>query len=670
MVHSTISRGVGLVAGLAMTAAGLGQAIPAHAEPATPATTDAAAQVAQMTLEQKVGQLMWTHVYGASADDTSLADKNEDVFGPGVKTPAQAVQEFHLGGVLYFNWSGNIDQPTDLEQVAGLSNGLQEAAASDQDIPLAITVDQEGGRVARLSGTTTDLPGNMALGATRSEELAYDQGAILGREMSALGINVDFAPDMDVNTNPENPVIGVRSIGSDPELVSQLGAAQIRGMQDAGTAASAKHFPGHGDTNVDSHLGLPVVSYDRATLDEHLKPFRAAIEADVDMIMTAHIIVEAIDPEMPGTLSKDVLTGLLREEMGYDGLITTDALDMEGAQLSVMTPEEEQTYRDLQESGDEAALKEFLAPIRGQLAVKALQAGSDILLNTYDAVAMRDAVLTAVADGTLTEERIDESVTRILEWKNKRQLTTDPVDTAAIDDLVGTDENRAVADEIADRSLTLLRNDSVGDGDALPLPAQSRVLIAGSEDAVPDLLEAELTDKVDQTQLVSASSEPTDAEIAEAVEAAESADHALLTVTGQGNEAEAKLVSEVAATGTPVTVISVGLPYELASHSDAKALIAAYGKGKVTMAALGRMLTGLAPVGKLPVDIPADGDAPGIPFGTGLTWGEEPTPTPTPTPTDPGPGPGDPTPTPGDPEPTRPGQPPKRPGGGLPETGR
>lgn len=155
---------------------------------------------------------------------------------------------------------------------------------------------------------------------------------------------MDFAPDVDVNTNPANPVIGVRSMGDDPVRVGVLGVEQIRGIQSRGVAATAKHFPGHGDTQIDSHLGLPVVEYGRTTLERHLVPFRMAMSAGVDMIMTAHIIVKALDPTMPATLSKKVLTGLLREQMGYRGIITTDALDMEGAQLAVMTEDEKSTY--------------------------------------------------------------------------------------------------------------------------------------------------------------------------------------------------------------------------------------------------------------------------------------------------------------------------------------
>lgn len=271
------------------------------------AADDTRSQLASMTLDQKIGQVLWTHVFGASADDASMARKNQLAFGDDVRTPAQAVQKYHLGGVLYFNWSGNISTPTNPAAVAHLSNGLQEAARTSSTAPLAIAVDQEGGIVARITSPATEFPGNMALGAVNDPRAARAQGAVLGRELAALGINVDFAPDVDVNTNPANPVIGVRSMGDDPVRVGVLGVEQIRGIQSRGVAATAKHFPGHGDTQIDSHLGLPVVEYGRTTLERHLVPFRMAISAEVDMIMTAHIIVKTLDPTMPATLSKKVL---------------------------------------------------------------------------------------------------------------------------------------------------------------------------------------------------------------------------------------------------------------------------------------------------------------------------------------------------------------------------
>ncbi|RRD53626.1 hypothetical protein EII12_01100 [Buchananella hordeovulneris] len=629
---------------LAASLAGTAHSTMQDSDPQSTTGSRAEEILSQMTLDQKVGQLLWTHVYGASADDESLAAKNQAVFGPDVRTPAQAVAKFHLGGVLYFNWSGNLkSNPTDLQQVATLSNGLQAAAkASGAQVPLAITIDQEGGLVARVGSPATVFPGNMALGATGQVPLARAQGQVLGRELAALGINVDFAPTVDVNTNPANPVIGVRSISDDENLVAELGAAQITGMQQAGVSATAKHFPGHGDTEVDSHLGLPVVKYDRATLDRHLTPFKAAIAAEVDMIMTAHIIVEAIDPTMPGTLSKAVLTDLLRGELGYTGLITTDALDMEGAQLAVMTEEEKVRYRQLKDAEkaakDQAAadptyadqaqaasaeFKAFMAPIRGRVAVKALQAGSDILLNVYDAPAVINAVKAALADGTLSSERLDESVLRILKWKERRGiLDHTPVDPAAAANVVGSQDDLAVARQIADSSVTLLRNNS----HLLPLSAARtpKVLVAGSTYGNPEFFPPALEAAgFTVTFKSTAKIQPTDEEIAAMVEAAGQVDVVLLT-TYNLSAAQERMVRQVAATGKPVIMVSTRNPYDLAkfeAEAFPQAAIATYSNKQVSAEAVVRVLVGQDPVGKLPVAVPkTDGSDVAYPRGWGLNY--------------------------------------------------
>ncbi|WP_371151933.1 glycoside hydrolase family 3 N-terminal domain-containing protein [Buchananella felis] len=627
-------------------------AVPALGEDVTPAQGTAGESqqlgtpeqiLAGMSLDEKVGQLLWTHVYGASADDASMAAKNQAVFGEDVTTPAQAVAKYHLGGVLYFNWSGNVGRPTNLEQVATLSNGLQEAARGNgARVPLAITIDQEGGIVARITSPATEFPGNMALGATRDKDLARKQGEILGRELRALGINVDFAPTVDVNTNWQNPVIGVRSISSDENLVGELGTAQILGMQSQGVSATAKHFPGHGDTVTDSHLGLPVVTYDRATLNRHLVPFQKAIDAGVDMIMTAHIIVNAVDPEMPGTLSKKVLTDLLRTEMGFKGIITTDALDMEGAQLAVMSEQEEARYRELKAliaspppSDDPTAQDQyqqanaeytvFMKVIRGRVAVAALKAGSDILLNVYDAEAVVSAVKAAVADGTVPLSQIDASVLRVLKWKQQRGvLDAAPVDLAAIPNNVGTDSSLATAAQIAAKSLTLLRNNN----DAAPFsPVQyPKLLVCGSTYGNPEHLTPVFEEAgFAVTFKTTAKAHPTDAEIAAMVSAAGDVDAVVMTSWNVGT-AQEKMVNDVAAVGKPLFLINTRNPYDMAKFDGKDApvtAVATYSNRKVSLTAAANMLLGrTSPSGKLPVAVPApDGSRDVYSFGFGLDYG-------------------------------------------------
>jgi len=602
--------------------------------------------LAKMNLDQKVGQLLWTHVYGDSADDTTYASDNQAIFGTGISTPAQAVKKYHLGGVLYFNWAHNFSsENTDVTKVAALSNGLQAAAKADGNVPLGITIDQEGGMVSRVGAPATIFPGNMALGATGNQSLAYSQGQVLGCEMRSLGINADFAPVLDVNTNPNNPVIGLRAISDDPNLVAQLGGAQIQGIQSQGVSATAKHFPGHGDADTDSHLGLPRVTYSRQVLNQHLVPFKTAISSGVDMIMTAHIVVDAIDPKLPATLSKPVLTGLLRQELGFTGVITTDALDMEGAQLAVMTPAEQAKYKELKNKEDSAKqkadkdptqadsareasteFKKFLAPIRARVAVKALQAGSDILLNTKDAAAVVDGVKAAVKDGSLTSAQIDQSVLRILKWKQKRGvLKTGPIDTASVKAKLGTPASKDVARQIARDSVTLLRNDA----NKAPLDAAkgTRVLVAGSSWANPELLPEPLKAagfSVVFTQDPDAKENPSDSEISAWVRQAANVDTVIFASYAPGAQ-QFKAIDALVATGKQVIVINTSLPYPLARYSGGGAgpqvVAEIYANNSVALAAAVDVLSGkVNAVGKLPVSVPG---ASGVAYarGFGLSYG-------------------------------------------------
>ncbi|MFW6229939.1 MAG: glycoside hydrolase family 3 protein, partial [Halanaerobium sp.] len=267
-------------------------------------------RIAAMSLEEKVGQLFQVGFSGSTVND-EIKD---------------LIENYHIGGVIYF--SRNIKNPA---QTAELSNNLQQLALdSGSGFPLFISADQEGGTVTRLKGAT-HFPGNMALGAAQSKNLTEKVAQATASELKNLGINVNLAPVLDVNNNPANPVIGVRSFGEDPELVAELGMSYIKGLQSEGITATAKHFPGHGDTDTDSHLDLPIIKHQRSRLDEvELYPFKKAIEAGVDSIMTAHVYFPAIEKEegIPATLSKSVLTDLLRDELKFEGLIITDCMEM------------------------------------------------------------------------------------------------------------------------------------------------------------------------------------------------------------------------------------------------------------------------------------------------------------------------------------------------------
>ncbi|TDW17044.1 glycoside hydrolase family 3 N-terminal domain-containing protein [Kribbella kalugense] len=541
--------------------------------------------LSRMTLEQKVGQLFVCYAYGPTA---ATADaRNTSLYG--VATPAEVVGKFNLGGVIYFTWT---DSTKDPQQIAGLSNGLQAASIANTGVPLQIGTDQEYGSVVRVGPPATQFPGGMALGATRSATYARSAGAIAGRELRALGITTDFAPDADVNVNPLNPVIGVRSISSDPALVAQLVAEQVKGYQrDGRIVSTAKHFPGHGDTATDSHTGIPVIDH---TLEEwtriDLPPFQAVIRAGIQSIMTAHIVVPALDPSGdPATLSRPILSGILRGQLGFDGVVITDSLGMQGV-------------RD--KYGD------------AEIPLRAIEAGVDQLLMPVDPGLAYNSVLDAVRAGRISEARIDESVKRILTLKRSTGLVDDPyVDPGRIAKLVGTRANYAEAQRIADRSTTLLRNDA----DLLPLsPAPRTILVTGYS---PAALATALQARSATTIVKDTGTTPTDAKIADAV-----ATVADLTVvlTNKAWDTEVtdkqakqqKLVNALLATGRPVIVVPVRDPYDVAYFDPAPTTLVTYGSTAPSMEALAKVLYGeIAPTGKLPVEIP---DL--HPFGHGLTF--------------------------------------------------
>ncbi|WP_405170099.1 beta-N-acetylhexosaminidase [Paenibacillus sp. FSL H8-0280] len=331
-----------------------------------------------LTLEQKVGQLLMCGFHGQHADEQIT----------------RLIRDYHIGGVIYFR--RNVES---IDQLTRLSAELQDMAAEAGALPLMISVDQEGGMVARIDKEgMTQVPGNMALGATGNPEYTLECAQILGRELKNIGIDMNLAPVVDVNNNPLNPVIGVRSYGEHAESVAAHGVAAITGYQSQGIAATAKHFPGHGDTAVDSHLGIVTVPHDRNRLEQmELLPFRRAIEAGVDAIMTAHVMFPSIEPEpIPATLSHKVLTGLLREEMGFEGIIITDCLEMHAISKPYGVAE---------------------------AAIRAVEAGADLILVSHtlqDQVAALEAIVEAVRTGRVSEEVIHQALERIMTWKRKR----------------------------------------------------------------------------------------------------------------------------------------------------------------------------------------------------------------------------------------------------------
>ncbi|GHH32776.1 glycoside hydrolase family 3 protein [Streptomyces candidus] len=566
--------------------------------------------IASMTLEEKVGQLFVMRVYGHSATAPDQADVDANLKEIGVRTAAELIAKYHVGGIIYFAWAHNTRDP---HQIADLSNGIQQAALADRTrIPLLTSTDQEHGIVARVGRPATLLPGAMALGAgafRRGTRDAREAARIAGAELAALGIRQNYAPDADVNVDPGNPVIGVRSFGSEPSSVAALVAAQVRGYQSARVVATAKHFPGHGDTKDDSHHKLPHIDHTREewqALDA--PPFRAAVAAGIDSIMTAHIVVPALDPaEDPATLSRPILTGILREELGFQGVVVTDSLSMEGVRTKY---------------GDD------------RVPVLALKAGCDQLLNPPNLDVAWNAVLAAVRGGELTEARIDESLLRILRLKAKRGLFDQPyVTRRAVDRTVGTRRHLAAADRIADATTTLL----VNEGGLLPLSPRRhrRVLVVGVDPASPTgttgpptaVLAAELTGLGFTATALPTGPAPTRAKIDEAVAAARAGANAVVVTTRNvsATSTQRTLVAELAATGVPVTTIAIQNPYDVARTTGlgARAHLAAYSWTDVETRAAARVLAGrIRPTGRLPVPVHR-ADDPGtvlFPVGHGLGY--------------------------------------------------
>ncbi|MEU3837098.1 glycoside hydrolase family 3 protein [Streptomyces microflavus] len=589
-----------------LSATGTASAHPADAS--TNASTDRRLRriIAGMSLEEKVGQLFVMRVYGHSATDPDQADIDANLKEIGVRTAAELVATYHVGGIIYFTWAHNTRDP---HQIAALSNGIQRAALAGRSrVPLLISTDQEHGIVCRVGEPATLLPGAMALGAGGSRSDTRRAAWIAGAELAAVGINQNYAPDADVNVNPANPVIGVRSFGSDPESVAELVAAQVKGYQGAGVAATAKHFPGHGDTSTDSHTGLPVIGHTREQWEElDAPPFRAAIRARIDSVMTAHIVVPALDPsEDPATLSRPILTGILREELGYDGVVVTDSLGMEGVRTKY---------------GDD------------RVPVLALLAGVDQLLNPPNLSVAWNAVLEAVRGGEISEARIDASILRILRLKTKLGLFRDPfVSGRGVDRTVGVRKHLIDADRIAERTTTLLADP----GALLPLSRRThrRLLVVGADPASPSgttgppttTLAGAFTELGFSATALSTGTAPNPARIAEAVAAAQGRDAVVVaTYNITAGSTQRTLVDALVATGVPVVAVAIRNPYD-AAHLTGRglaAVLATYSWTDVELRAAARVIAGRAdPGGRLPVPVQRADDPARVlyPVGHGLSY--------------------------------------------------
>ncbi|WP_308637190.1 glycoside hydrolase family 3 N-terminal domain-containing protein [Paenibacillus silvisoli] len=530
-----------------------------------------------MTVSEQVGQMLMPDIREWNGQRTTSVND-------GIKA---AIHDQDLGGLILFE--KNI---ASAEQVATLTHGLQAEAG---DIPMFMAIDQEGGVIKRIPGGT-NLPGQMALGAAGDAKLAEAAGRLTGEELKALGVQLDFAPVLDINSNPDNPIIGMRSFSSDPELVTRLGLAEMKGLQAAGVIPAVKHFPGHGDTTVDSHLGLPVLNHDRERLDAvELKPFRAAIESGAEMIMSAHIAFPAVDDErvvsrkdgssvpVPATLSKKVLSGLLRGELGYKGVIISDAFTMEGI---------------AEHFGEQQAV------------VRAVNAGVDIILMPQDSAKAHQALVQAVKSGAVSMDAVHASVKRVLELKAKYGLFEErggslSAQLASLKTVIGTDAHRKVERDIAERAVTLL---AARNGGAAPdqIRPGDKVVIAAADEEIAKQVQKQLKEAAGSvtTSIITVGSGQN------ALKSAISgADYVILAtyqfrnVASQfGWSAYQAVLDELNGQKKRYALLSLGNPYEGIFLNRIESGLAVYGKQEPNIGAgLKALLGQLEPQGVLPV---------------------------------------------------------------------
>ncbi|MGI8510755.1 MAG: glycoside hydrolase family 3 protein [Gemmatimonadaceae bacterium] len=537
--------------------------------------------LATLSLRDRAAQMVWPNIYG----DYVPAD------APQWRRISSYVTQDKVGGILI-----SIGSPV---EIAVKLNALQRMSS----LPLLVGADLETGAGMRARGGyftpngidlggATLFPPNMAIGATGDTALAYTEGRVTALEGRALGIHIDFAPVLDVNNNPGNPVINTRSYGEDPHAVARLGSAFIRGLQEHGMIATAKHFPGHGDTETNSHLALPVVNVTRARLDSvELVPFRAAIRSGVGGFMTFHGSMPALDPSgAPGTLSAAVVSGLLRKEMGFKGVVISDAMDMRGV---------------TDKYGVNEAVK------------RAVAAGVDVLIQPADVPGTINAVLAGVTEGRYSEARVSESALRILALK--RQLGLDRDRLANLDSLrsvVGDSMHMEMARVAAERSITLVRDSlkllpiSVG-----PTPRVVSITIARRTDpGAGTSFNAELRRALPALQTEFVMSDDPAVNYPRLAAMADSADVTIVSsyvgqswdaVSADAPKAFADWIAGINSRGRKLMVVAFGNPYLLQQIPLVPDYLVAWGGSPVSQEAAARALLGSIPVtGHLPISIP------------------------------------------------------------------
>jgi beta-N-acetylhexosaminidase len=515
-----------------------------------------------LSLPQKIGQLLMCGFDSTEVDSHIM----------------RMIRDYHIGGVILFK--RNIASP---EQIKTLNIALQQLNAETHELPLMISIDQEGGVVARVEAGITYLPGAMALAAAQDPQGVHDIYAAVGKELRALGIHINFAPVADVNNNAKNPVIGVRSFGEDVEEVSGLIQRAIEGLKDAQVVAVAKHFPGHGDTTVDSHMGLPRIMHDQARLNAiELKPFAKAIQAGVPAIMSAHVIVPALDPkEVPCTLSYPVLTELLRKKLGFGGVIFTDCLEMK-------------------------AIADHYGVVEG--AVQAFEAGADVLLISHTQahqIAFIETMLQHVKSGRVSEQRIDASVQRILALKSHYQMQEEMAAPLRAPYAV------ALSEKLSQASITLIQDRLK----LLPLKPELKTLVITARVGIKTEIDALMPQQGSLGAQLKAEipicdeifiRATTTSEESESVlqQAAEYEQIIVMSYNAILLPTQATLINALAKAHPRLIVVAGRLPYDLQSLPDVSTFVAAYENRAEAMASVTQVLLGKAvAIGKLPVTV-------------------------------------------------------------------
>ena len=565
----------------------------------------------KMSLEQKVGQMfmIWSHAQFLNVNSPEYIGLRD------------AMRKYHIGGfgltVEYIDGFLYKNEPL---EAAMITNQLQK----DSEFPLLFAADFERGLGMRLN-EVTGFPHAMAFGAAGNVEFARQSGRITAMEARAIGVQWNWFPDVDVNSNPDNPVINTRSFGEDPKLVGQMAAAYIEGAHEYGMLTTAKHFPGHGDTDVDSHLAVPVITADRSRLDTvELPPFAAAIKAGVDAVLVAHVSVPALDPDPKrvASVSPPIVTGLLKEQLGFQGLVVTDALQMAGL-MKLFSQEG--------------------AAASGQAAVAAVKAGNDVLLIPADIDAAYKGVLNAVRKGQISESRIDQSVLKILRAKasvglNKARL----VDINAVNQIVARPDSLLAAQKIADRAVTFVRDNK----QVLPLqqnplgtnqatltyhsPGDTRggvLVLIFSDDSRSDagrLLDEEFRSRIPGARVMYIDPRTADGLKAPVMSAVETAQKIVVAVyevpvsgkvvpgsPGNGNtvavqRGPAALLQSILQTAAAKTaVVAMGTPYIASQFPGIQTYLCTFSNMKVSEVSAVKAMFGEIPMtGHLPVTIP------------------------------------------------------------------